>query len=183
MACALRLDKFGGRKCTRICATVWVYMHPSLQQCQLVTPLQLYFSFKAAFTNAQVRATSWLPSLPGPDASPAMACFHDILLLWKHLPRLCLPHVLLVRPPLSPTSPSAAPLMARYRSMRYSRMLEESSFANRKADYFWMLFLSSLMLLVSAFRRDRITAPPAPHPRPPRPNARSSSHASSSLRS
>ena len=32
--------------------------------------------------------------------------------------------------------------------MRYSRMLEESSFANRKADYFWLLFLSSLMLLV-----------------------------------
>jgi Derlin-2/3 len=31
--------------------------------------------------------------------------------------------------------------------MRYSRMLEESSFANRKADYFWLLFLSSLMLL------------------------------------
>jgi Derlin-2/3 len=27
-------------------------------------------------------------------------------------------------------------------------MLEESSFANRKADYFWLLFLSSLMLLV-----------------------------------
>jgi hypothetical protein len=33
-------------------------------------------------------------------------------------------------------------------SMRYSRMLEESSFANRKADYFWLLFLSALMLLV-----------------------------------
>jgi hypothetical protein len=36
----------------------------------------------------------------------------------------------------------------RQNSMRYSRMLEESSFANRKADYFWLLFLSSLMLLV-----------------------------------
>lgn len=33
--------------------------------------------------------------------------------------------------------------------MRYSRMLEESSFANRKADYFWLLLLSSVMLLVS----------------------------------
>lgn len=32
--------------------------------------------------------------------------------------------------------------------MRYSRMLEESSFANRKADYFWLLALSSVMLLV-----------------------------------
>jgi len=28
-------------------------------------------------------------------------------------------------------------------------MLEESSFANRKADYVWLLFLSSVMLLVS----------------------------------
>ena len=35
--------------------------------------------------------------------------------------------------------------------MRYSRMLEESSFANRKADYFWMLLLSAIMLLVSLF--------------------------------
>ena len=35
-----------------------------------------------------------------------------------------------------------------HNSMRYSRMLEESSFANRKADYFWLLFLSALMLLV-----------------------------------
>ena len=32
--------------------------------------------------------------------------------------------------------------------MRYSRMLEESSFANRKADYVWLLTLSSIMLLV-----------------------------------
>lgn len=32
--------------------------------------------------------------------------------------------------------------------MRYSRMLEESSFANRKADYFWLLFLSAFLLLV-----------------------------------
>lgn len=31
--------------------------------------------------------------------------------------------------------------------MRYSRMLEESSFPNRKADYFWLLFLSAVMLL------------------------------------
>ena len=34
--------------------------------------------------------------------------------------------------------------------MRYSRMLEESSFANKKADYVWLLFLSSVMLLVRA---------------------------------
>lgn len=31
--------------------------------------------------------------------------------------------------------------------MRYSRMLEESSFANKKADYVWVLLLSALVLL------------------------------------
>lgn len=30
-------------------------------------------------------------------------------------------------------------------------MLEESSFANKKADYFWLLFLSALMLLVRPY--------------------------------
>ena len=36
-----------------------------------------------------------------------------------------------------------------FNSMRYSRMLEESSFANKKADYFWLLLQSSVMLLVN----------------------------------
>ena len=40
--------------------------------------------------------------------------------------------------------------------MRYSRMLEESSFANRKADYFWLLLQSAVMLLV------RSPHPPSP---------------------
>lgn len=35
--------------------------------------------------------------------------------------------------------------------MRYSRMLEESSFANRKADYVWLLLLSAVMLLVRLY--------------------------------
>lgn len=34
-------------------------------------------------------------------------------------------------------------------SMRYSRQLEESSYAGRKADYVWLLFCCSGMLLVS----------------------------------
>ena len=42
-------------------------------------------------------------------------------------------------------------------SMRYSRMLEESSFANRKADYFWLLLVSSVMLLVSKRQTPRLT--------------------------
>src|SRR5260221_12003680 len=33
--------------------------------------------------------------------------------------------------------------------MRYSRMLEESSFANKRADYFWLLLQSAIMLLVT----------------------------------
>ncbi|TFY76947.1 hypothetical protein EWM64_g7066 [Hericium alpestre] len=80
-------------------------------QCQLVTPLQLYFSFKAAFTNAQ----PW-------RALTTFFYFGSISLDFVfHL----------------------------FFFMRYSRMLEESSFANRRADYFWLLLLSALMLLVS----------------------------------
>ena len=32
-------------------------------------------------------------------------------------------------------------------------MLEESSFTNKKADYFWLLALSSIMLLVRLYLR------------------------------
>lgn len=33
--------------------------------------------------------------------------------------------------------------------MRYSRLLEENSYANKKADYVWLLIVCSSMLLVS----------------------------------
>jgi len=78
-------------------------------QCQLVTPLQLYFSFKSAFTNVQ----PW-----------------RALTTFFYFGTLSLDFVFHM-----------------FFFIRYSRMLEESSFANRKADYFWLLFLSSLMLL------------------------------------
>jgi len=78
-------------------------------QCQLVTPLQLYYSPKSAFVNVQV----W-------RAFTTFFYFGTISLDFVfHL----------------------------FFFMRYSRMLEESSFANRKADYFWLLLLSSVMLL------------------------------------
>ncbi|KAM6494338.1 Der1-like protein [Amanita muscaria] len=78
-------------------------------QCQLVTPLQLYFSPKSAFMNAQ----PW-------RAVTNFFYFGTISLDFVfHL----------------------------FFFMRYSRMLEESSFAGRKADYFWLLLLSSIMLL------------------------------------
>ncbi|KIM43210.1 hypothetical protein M413DRAFT_444019 [Hebeloma cylindrosporum] len=78
-------------------------------QCQLVTPLQLYFSPRSAFINAQ----PW-------RMATTFFYFGSISLDFVfHL----------------------------FFFMRYSRMLEESSFANKKADYFWLLFLSSVMLL------------------------------------
>jgi Derlin-2/3 len=78
-------------------------------QCQLVTPLQLYFSPRSAFINGQI----W-------RMATTFFYFGSISLDFVfHL----------------------------FFFMRYSRMLEESSFASKKADYFWLLFLSSVMLL------------------------------------
>lgn len=34
--------------------------------------------------------------------------------------------------------------------MRYSRLLEENSYANRRADFLWLLLVCSSMLLVRA---------------------------------
>ncbi|KAI6014661.1 Der1-like protein [Pisolithus marmoratus] len=79
-------------------------------QCQVVTPLQLYFSFKSAFTNAQPWRMLTTFFYFGPISLDFV--FHLFFF------------------------------------MRYSRMLEESSFANKKADYFWLLFVSSIMLLL-----------------------------------
>ena len=85
-----------------------------------------------------------------------MADGHYVLLLWLYILRFCLPPVLFVGvsfPLLAYDLPcrlslGLLPPNDDFNSMRYSRMLEESSFANRKADYFWLLFLSALMLLV-----------------------------------
>ncbi|KIK01858.1 hypothetical protein K443DRAFT_544597 [Laccaria amethystina LaAM-08-1] len=78
-------------------------------QCQLITPLQLYYSPRSAFINVQ----PW-------RAVTTFFYFGSISLDFVfHL----------------------------FFFMRYSRMLEESSFANKKADYFWLLLLSSIMLL------------------------------------
>ncbi|KAI5989996.1 Der1-like protein [Pisolithus albus] len=79
-------------------------------QCQVVTPLQLYFSFRSAFTNAQPWRMLTTFFYFGPFSLDFV--FHLFFF------------------------------------MRYSRMLEESSFANKKADYFWLLFVSSAMLLL-----------------------------------
>lgn len=92
----------------------------------------------------------YLPAtnLPSLDSPKAMEGLHNLLLLRNDIARFRFPYVLLVSQPFSSY---AIPIRndTRFGSMRYSRMLEESSFANRKADYFWLLFLSSIMLLVS----------------------------------
>ncbi|KAJ3556196.1 hypothetical protein NM688_g2160 [Phlebia brevispora] len=78
-------------------------------QCQLVTPLQLYFNWKAVAVNWQI----W-----------------RIFTNFFYFGSLSLDFVFHM-----------------FFFMRYSRMLEESSFANRKADYVWLLLLSSIILL------------------------------------
>jgi len=75
-----------------------------------------------------------------------MAHGHHVLLLWFNISGFCVPPILLVCV-VYPFSKRMVKVPF-FGSMRYSRMLEESSFANKKADYFWLLFLSSLMLLV-----------------------------------
>ncbi|KDQ20915.1 hypothetical protein BOTBODRAFT_124792 [Botryobasidium botryosum FD-172 SS1] len=78
-------------------------------QCHLVTPLQLYFSFRSAFVNLQ----PW-------RAATTFLYFGQMSLDFVfHL----------------------------FFFMRYSRMLEESSFANKQADYLWLLLQSSVLLL------------------------------------
>jgi len=79
-------------------------------QCQLVAPLHLYFSFKAAFTNGQMWRALTTFFYFGPISLDFV--FHLFFF------------------------------------MRYSRMLEESSFANRSADYLWLLLSSSFLLLL-----------------------------------
>jgi Derlin-2/3 len=78
--------------------------------------------------------------------SAAVAHGHDILLLRIDISRLHIPSFLFVS---SAVDLALEVLTFMDPSMRYSRMLEESSFANRKADYFWLLLLSSMMLLVN----------------------------------
>lgn len=85
----------------------------------------------------------------------AMANGNHVLLLWLDIFRLRIPSLLFVR--VYPSvfwkatvvyESSAVLSTSIVFSMRYSRMLEESSFANKKADYFWLLLQSSVMLLV-----------------------------------
>ncbi|KZV91734.1 Der1-like protein [Exidia glandulosa HHB12029] len=78
-------------------------------QCQLVTPLQLYFSVQAAVQKAE---------------------------LWRGITTF------LYFGPLGIDF-----VFHMFFFMRYSRMLEESSFANKKADYLWLLILSAIILL------------------------------------
>ncbi|GAA5869412.1 hypothetical protein JCM1840_005463 [Sporobolomyces johnsonii] len=79
-------------------------------QCNLVTPLQLYFTYRSAFEHGQL----WR----------VVTCF----LYWGPLSLDFFFHVFFI--------------------MRYSKMLEESSFHGRRADYVWLLLVSCALLLI-----------------------------------
>ncbi|KAK8858837.1 hypothetical protein IAR55_003067 [Kwoniella newhampshirensis] len=81
-----------------------------LVECQVVSPLQLYFSWKTAVGNMQ---------------------------LWRFVTTFLY---------FGPLSLDLA--FHLFFIMRYSRLLEENSFSNRKADYVWLLFLCSIFLLL-----------------------------------
>ncbi len=115
-----------------------------------MAPLQLYFSFRSAFMNGQV-CRLWEDQSEPTDrkgSTAAMADSNDILLLWVDIPGFYLPPILLV---CCNDLVFHSKELTFFNSMRYSRMLEESSFANRRADYFWLLLQSSIMLLVISF--------------------------------
>lgn len=92
-----------------------------------------------------------------------MEVHHDILLLRTLVPRSGIPSILHVCCPSTHTEPSL-PDSTRGKgssadsatSMRYSRLLEENSFSNRRADYIYLLALCAGFLLV------RMSAPDTP---------------------
>ncbi|GAA6040264.1 hypothetical protein JCM8097_009394 [Rhodosporidiobolus ruineniae] len=79
-------------------------------QCNFVTPLQLYFTWRSAIDNGQV----WR----------IVTCF----LYWGPLSLDFFFHLFFF--------------------MRYSKMLEESAFHGRRADYVWLLLVSCTLLLI-----------------------------------
>ncbi|WWC88404.1 uncharacterized protein L201_003315 [Kwoniella dendrophila CBS 6074] len=81
-----------------------------LVECQVIAPLQLYFSWKAAIGNGQVWRLITTFLYFGPLSLDL--AFHMFFI------------------------------------MRYSRLLEENSFSNKRADYVWLLFLCCVFLLI-----------------------------------
>ncbi|GAA5930473.1 uncharacterized protein JCM15063_004815 [Sporobolomyces koalae] len=79
-------------------------------QCNLVTPLQLYFTYRSAFHHMQL----WR----------VVTCF----LYWGPLSLDFFFHVFFI--------------------MRYSKMLEESTFHGKRAEYVWLLIVSCSFLLI-----------------------------------
>ncbi|GAA5875171.1 hypothetical protein JCM16303_005033 [Sporobolomyces ruberrimus] len=79
-------------------------------QCNLVTPLQLYFTYRSCFEHGQL----WR----------LVTCF----LYWGPLSLDFFFHLFFI--------------------MRYSKMLEETSFSNKRAEYVWLLIVSCTFLLI-----------------------------------
>ena len=70
----------------------------SVQQIEMVTPLQLYFSFKSTFTNAQVRELIVAGHITDAGTLSVLEGSHEFLLLWTAVVRALLSSFFLVRP-------------------------------------------------------------------------------------
>ncbi|KAL8280485.1 hypothetical protein RQP46_007133 [Phenoliferia psychrophenolica] len=86
------------------------YLIGAIGQCNLVTPLQLYFTYRSAFEYGQF----WR--------------VFTTFLYWGNLSLDFFFHLFFF--------------------MRYSRMLEESTFHGRRGDYVWLLMVSCTLLLI-----------------------------------
>lgn len=99
-----------------------------------MTPLQLYFTYRSAFEYGQF----W-------RVFTTFLYWGNLSLdFFFHLFFLCVPSGLLTR------GEAGADARRGSCSMRYSRMLEESTFHGRRGDYVWLLIVSCTLLLVSA---------------------------------
>lgn len=77
--------------CTRWWTTATV-LTSALVQCQIVTPFQLFYSFRAVFVKSQVRVIRSLPLQQLMNL--VLASPHNFPLLWSIIPGSCLPCLL-----------------------------------------------------------------------------------------
>ena len=110
------------------------------QECQVVAPVQLYFSWKQAVANMQVgvytcRANSL--AYVQPWRFVTTFCYFGPLSLDLAF------HLFFVYAQLMISINQSLTVR-----MRYSRLLEENSFSSKRGDYVWMLVLCATFLLV-----------------------------------
>lgn len=87
--------------CTRYWTTATV-ITSILLQCKVISPLQLFYTFRAVYYKSQVSSHTQFSTSTSLTRSPVLAPPHDLHLLWATLPRPCFPpflHVPLQPPP------------------------------------------------------------------------------------